>query len=53
MIGWDRDDGAVYKARVTLHPPAVTRWERQTEGQPNMTVDEFNECDAALRKDRA
>ena len=51
VIGWDRDDGAVYKARVTLEPPAVTCWERQTEGQPNMTVDEFNECDAALRKD--
>ena len=51
VIGWDRDDGAVYKARVTLEPPAVTSWERQTEGQPNMTVDEFNECDAALRKD--
>ena len=51
VIGWDRDDGAVYKARVTLDPPAVTSWERQTEGQPNMTVDEFNECDAALRKD--
>ena len=51
VIGWDRDDGAVYKARVTLEPPAVTRWERQIEGQPNMTMDEYNECDAALRKD--
>ena len=51
VIGWDRDDGAVYKARVTLDRARVTRWERQTEGQPNMTVDECNECDAALRKD--
>jgi primary-amine oxidase len=25
VIGWDRDDGGVYKARVALEPERVTR----------------------------
>jgi primary-amine oxidase len=51
VICWNRDDGRVYKARVDLGAERVTAWEHVPEGQPNMTVDEFNECDAALRRD--
>jgi primary-amine oxidase len=51
VICWDRDDGGVYKARVALTGDRVASWERQPDGQPNMTVDEFHECDATLRRD--
>jgi primary-amine oxidase len=51
VICWNRDDGAVYKARVSLAENRVLAWEHQPDGQPNMTVDEFEECNAALRVD--
>jgi primary-amine oxidase len=50
-VCWNRDDGQVYKARVALGEDRVTAWEHQPDGQPNMTVDEFADCDAALRRD--
>jgi primary-amine oxidase len=50
VICWNRDDGGVYKARVRLGEDRLLAWERQS-GQPNMTVDEFHECDEALRRD--
>ena len=50
MICWNRDDGQVYKARVALGEDRVAAWEHQPDGQPNMTVDEFHECDATLRQ---
>ena len=49
VICWNRDDGAVYKARVDLDGDAVTAWDHVPDGQPNMTVDEFAECDGVLR----
>ena len=51
VICWNRDDGRVYKARVALGEDRVVAWEEVPDGQPNMTVDEFHECDAALRRD--
>ena len=51
MICWNRDDGRVYKSRVSLTGDAVETWDEIEDGQPNMTVDEFHECDEALRKD--
>ena len=51
VICWNRDDGNVYKARVALGDDRVVAWEHQPDGQPNMTVDEFHECDEALRRD--
>ena len=51
MICWSRDDGQVYKAVVALSEERVASWEHQPDGQPNMTVDEFHECDATLRRD--
>lgn len=51
VICWNREDGAVYKARVSLSDDRVVTWEHQPDGQPNMTVDEFHECDEALRRE--
>ena len=51
VICWNRDDGRVYKSRVSLTGDAVETWDEIEDGQPNMTVDEFHECDEALRKD--
>jgi primary-amine oxidase len=51
VICWNRDDGQVYKARVELGEERVAGWEHQPDGQPNMTVDEFHECDETLRGD--
>jgi primary-amine oxidase len=51
VICWNRDDGCVYKARVDLEGDRVLAWDEQPDGQPNMTVDEFKECDEALRRD--
>src|SRR5215213_4991318 len=46
VVCWNRDDGQVYKALVALGDGRVVRWEHEPDGQPNMTVDEFHECDA-------
>jgi primary-amine oxidase len=51
VICWNRDDGDVYKARLSLSADRVVSWEHQPDGQPNMTVDEFHECDETLRRD--
>ncbi|HEX2409752.1 MAG TPA: primary-amine oxidase [Solirubrobacteraceae bacterium] len=51
VVCWNRDDGAVYKARMSLTEDRVVTWDHVPDGQPNMTVDEFAECDAALRED--
>ena len=42
-----RLQGARRRSATTASPPGST----QPDGQPNMTVDEFHECDEALRRD--
>jgi primary-amine oxidase len=51
VICWNRDDGQAYKARVALDDERIVSWEHRAGEQPNMTVDEFHECNAALRSD--
>ena len=48
---WNRDDGRAYKALVSLTRDAVVSWAHEPDGQPNMTVDEVHECDAAMRRE--
>jgi primary-amine oxidase len=49
VVCWNRADGAAYRAVVALTEDRVASWE-QVEGQhPNMTVDEWHECDEFLR----
>jgi len=48
-ICWNRDDGRAYRAVVSLTDAAVTTWEHLPGQHPNMTVDEWHECDEMLR----
>ena len=50
-VCWNRDDGQVYKALVSLTGDRVLSWEHCPGEQPNITVDEYHECDEALRND--
>jgi primary-amine oxidase len=51
VVCWNRDDGQAYKAVVSLTDDRVVSWEHRPGEQPNLTVDEFHEADAALRRD--
>jgi len=48
-ICWNRDDGQAYRAVVSLTAAAVTTWEHLPGQHPNMTLDEWHECDEMLR----
>jgi len=48
-VCWNREDGEAYRAVVSLAGPEVTAWEHLPGAQPNMTVDEWHECDEMLR----
>jgi primary-amine oxidase len=49
-ICWNTGDGQAYRARVSLPGGEVTGWEHLAGRQPAMTVDEWHECDAMLRR---
>jgi primary-amine oxidase len=55
VVCWNRADGQAYRATVSLAGDAgdaggeVTSWEHLPGQQPNMTVDEWHECDEMLR----
>jgi primary-amine oxidase len=49
VVCWDRGDGRAYRAVVSLAGDAVTTWEDLPGQHPNMTVDEWHECDEVLR----
>src|SRR5262245_1515669 len=51
VVCWNRDGGAAYRAVVDLAADAVTSWEHLEGIQPNLTPDEWYECDEALRKE--
>ncbi len=51
IVCWDRDSGSVYQGLVSLTEDRVVGWRSEPDGQPNMTNDEYYECDAALRRD--
>jgi len=46
---WNRADGQAYRATVSLTGSEVTNWEHLPGQQPNMTADEWHECDEMLR----
>jgi primary-amine oxidase len=50
VICWNTTDGQAYRALVSLPAGEVTRWEHLPGIQPNMTVDEWHECDEMLRR---
>ena len=49
VVCWNRADGQAYRAVVSLTDGAVSSWEHLPGQQPNMTVDEWHECDVMLR----
>jgi primary-amine oxidase len=49
VVCWDRSDGRACRALVSLTGKAVATWEDLPGQQPNMTVDEWHECDEMLR----
>ena len=49
VVCWNRADGQAYRAVVSLTGSEVAAWEHLPGQQPNMTVDEWHECDEMLR----
>ena len=49
VVCWDRADGLAHRAIVSLTGDKVTTWEDLPGQQPNMTADEWHECDEMLR----
>jgi primary-amine oxidase len=50
VVCWNRADGQAYRATVSLTGDTVARWEHLPGQQPNMTVDEWHECDEMVRQ---
>ncbi|HTT53346.1 MAG TPA: primary-amine oxidase [Streptosporangiaceae bacterium] len=50
-VCWDRDTGHAYCAVVSLASDSVLSWTPLPGQQPNITVDEWHECDEMLRAD--
>src|SRR5215468_9405808 len=48
-VCWNTSDGQAYRAVVSLADGTVASWEHLPGQQPNMTVDEWHECDEMLR----
>ena len=48
-VCWNRENGQAYKAVVSLTEERVVTWEHHPGEQPNITADEFYECQVALR----
>jgi primary-amine oxidase len=51
VICWDRDGEGAHRALLSLTGDRVLEWEARPGEQPNLTVDEYHEADAALRRD--
>ncbi|MGO8955988.1 MAG: primary-amine oxidase [Streptosporangiaceae bacterium] len=49
VVCWNTADGQTYRALVSLANDTVPQWEHLPGQQPNMTVDEWHECDRMLR----
>jgi primary-amine oxidase len=52
-ICWNTADGQAYRALVSLPAGDIAHWEHLPGIQPNMTVDEWHECDEMLRRNPA
>ena len=47
----DNDTGATYEAVVSLTDGEVTSWKHIPDVQPRIMLDEFFECEAAVKRD--
>jgi primary-amine oxidase len=48
-VCWNTGDGRAYRASVSITDGALRAWEPLPGIQPNMTVDEWHECDHLMR----
>lgn len=46
---WEKQTNAVYEAVVNLTTSTLERWEHKPGVTPNFTVDEYHDCDHAMR----
>jgi primary-amine oxidase len=51
LVLLDNEDGATYEAVVSLTRNLVTEWRHIPGVQPSITLDEFFECEEALKRD--
>jgi primary-amine oxidase len=51
VVCWNREDGVAYRAVVSFADDRATAWEALKGIQPNLTPDEWHECDEALRRE--
>ena len=49
-VVWDTHDGLAYAAELSVSDDTLLAWEPQPGRQPNATVDEWHECDEAMRR---
>ena len=50
VVAWNTDDGTAYVGVLSLSDDALLSWDAQPGKQPNATVDEWHDCDAAMRR---
>jgi primary-amine oxidase len=50
VTAWNTGDGTAYSGVVSLTGDALVSWEARPGKHPNATVDEWHECDAAMRR---
>jgi primary-amine oxidase len=50
VVAWNTDDGTAYVGVLSLTDDALLSWHAQPGKQPNATVDEWHDCDAAMRR---
>ncbi|MGH8825845.1 MAG: primary-amine oxidase [Jiangellaceae bacterium] len=51
VVCWNRVDGQAYRGVVSLTDDRIESWDHLRDQQPNMTVDEWHECDEMVRAD--
>jgi len=50
VVAWNTEDGTAYVGLLSLTDDALLSWDAQPGKQPNATVDEWHDCDAAMRR---
>jgi primary-amine oxidase len=49
IVCWNRADGRAYRGVVSLTGDGIESWDHLPDQHPNMTVDEWHECDEMVR----
>jgi primary-amine oxidase len=49
VVCWNRVDGRAYRGVVSLTGDTIESWDHLPDQHPNMTVDEWHECDEMVR----